>query len=381
MSGRGLAADAVLGAGGVGRGGCASGVAFQSAGGEREAGAEAGSQPDGRGWEGVRRGGGGGHLRAERVYGRGGVEALVGCAAEVDVRCEWDQRHRCGREGSAEWGAHGVRGWRALPGTVQNTWHSVPDGSIGGGVWSSVAASVDGQNVWVSTGNECDPTINACPAGDQVGASNSLVHLSGSLVRLEAWQAPGTIGGGQDSDFGSSPTLFGAGTSSPPDVGTCNKNGTYYAQTASPLSTDPLWSEPVGAAAGARSMCIASAVWNGATSSLYLSGDATTINAVSSGGSVAQADPTSGVFTWQTGLSCAGMGTPSLDASGVIAAVTYTGCTTPGTPALYLLDATTGSVLKTISLGGRGSSASPSTPAPTFTSPANQRGCTRSHPE
>ncbi len=46
------------------------------------------------------------------------------------------------------------------------------------------------------------------------------------------------------------------------------------------------------------------------------------------------------------------MGVPSLDAAGVIAAATYTGCTTLGTSASYLLNATTGTVLKTISLGG-----------------------------
>ncbi len=54
-------------------------------------------------------------------------------------------------------------------GNVLNTWHSVPNGSIGGSVWSSVAASSNGQNLWVSTGNECDPTINTCPSGDQGG--------------------------------------------------------------------------------------------------------------------------------------------------------------------------------------------------------------------
>src|SRR6185295_18515414 len=117
--------------------------------------------------------------------------------------------------------------------------------------WSSVAATANGQSLWVSTGNECDPTINTCPAGGQVGDSNSIVHLSGSLTRLEAWQATGTLGGGQDSDFGSSPTLFGAGTP-PPDVGACNKNGKYYALAANPLSA-PIWSDQLGAAAGALS--------------------------------------------------------------------------------------------------------------------------------
>jgi outer membrane protein assembly factor BamB len=236
-------------------------------------------------------------------------------------------------------------------GTVLNTWHSVPTGSIGGSVWSSIAVSADGQNVWASTGNECDPTINTCPSGDQLGDSNSIVHLSGSLTKLEAWQAPGTIGSGQDSDFGSSPTLFGAGTT-PPSIGACNKNGTYDALAANPLSSSPIWSDTLGAPAGALSMCIASAVWNGMTGGLYLSGDATTINATHYGGSIRRANPTTGAYLWQTGLPCAVMGTPSLDNTGVLAVVTYTGCTSGTTPALYLLNASNGTILRTISLGG-----------------------------
>src|SRR5215470_2344251 len=50
-------------------------------------------------------------------------------------------------------------------GKVLHTWFTVPKGSIGGSVWSSVAVSSTGSDVWVSTGNECDPTMNACPAG------------------------------------------------------------------------------------------------------------------------------------------------------------------------------------------------------------------------
>ena len=236
-------------------------------------------------------------------------------------------------------------------GAALHTWHSVPNGSIGGSVWSSVAVSVDGQNVWVSTGNECDPTINTCPSGDQVGDSNSIIHLTGSLTKLEAWQAPGTLGGGQDSDFGSSPTLFGGGTT-PPNVGACNKNGAYYALTANPLSSGPVWSDTLGAPAGALSMCIASAVWNGAANALYLSGDATTITTTHYGGSVRQASPNTGASTWQTGLPCAVMGTPALNNAGILATVTYAGCTTGTTPALYLLNASNGGILRTISLGG-----------------------------
>jgi outer membrane protein assembly factor BamB len=232
-------------------------------------------------------------------------------------------------------------------GAVLHTWHSVPDGSIGASVWSSVAATANGQNVWVSTGNECDPTIDTCPAGDRIGDSNSIVHLSGSLDRLEAWQAAATLGGGQDSDFGSSPTLFGAGTP-PPDVGACNKNGNYYALAANPLSA-PIWTDPLGAVGGGLSICIASGVWKGQTSALYLAGNATTIAGTRYGGSVRQVDPGTGAYLWQRALPCAVLGTPSLDAGGVLAVGTYTGCI-PATakPGAYLLDAGTGVVLATL---------------------------------
>jgi len=233
-------------------------------------------------------------------------------------------------------------------GGILKTWHSVPDGSLGGSVWSSVAATANGKNVWVSTGNECDPTINTCPSGDQVGDSNSIVHLSGSLTRLQAWQAPGTLGSGQDSDFGSSPTLFGSG-STPPDVGACNKNGRYFALTANPLGSSPFWTDQLGAVAGSLSMCIASGVWNGKAGALYASGNGTTIGGTAYGGSVRQVNPATGAYIWQRGLPCAVMGTPSLDAAGVLAVGTYAGCT-PSTSktGAYLLNASTGASLATL---------------------------------
>ncbi|HKV67443.1 MAG TPA: PQQ-binding-like beta-propeller repeat protein [Gaiellales bacterium] len=232
-------------------------------------------------------------------------------------------------------------------GALLHTWHSVPNGSIGGSVWSSVAATSNGQNVWASTGNECDPTIDTCPAGNRNGDSNSIVHLSGSLARLESWQAAGTFGGGQDSDFGSSPTLFGAG-SPPPDVGACNKNGNYYALAANPLSA-PIWTDQLGAAAGALSMCIASSVWNGQAGALYAAANATTIGGTHFGGSVRQVNPTTGAYLWQRGLPCAVLGTPSLDGAGVLAVGTYTGCV-PSTAktGAYLLNAATGAILATL---------------------------------
>ena len=50
-------------------------------------------------------------------------------------------------------------------GKVLQTWYSVPAGSIGASVWSSVAATADGTRVWATTGNDCGPTLDACPQG------------------------------------------------------------------------------------------------------------------------------------------------------------------------------------------------------------------------
>jgi outer membrane protein assembly factor BamB len=231
-------------------------------------------------------------------------------------------------------------------GQVLNTWNTVPAGSVGGSIWSSVAASSSGSDLWVATGNECDPTIDTCPAGDQIGNSLSIVHLSSSLGLLQAWQAPGTAGHGHDWDFGSSPTLFGSG-GTPSDVGSCNKDGLYYALAANPLGTSTLWTDRIGAPAGSLSSCIASAVWDGPAGTLYIGGDGTTIGATSFGGSVRQVNPVTGAFIWQTGLPCAVMGTPTLDSAGVLAAGTYS-CVKPKTPGAYLINASTGAILKTL---------------------------------
>lgn len=234
-------------------------------------------------------------------------------------------------------------------GTVLHTWYTVPPGSIGGSIWTSLAVSSTGSDIWVSTGNECDPTVNTCPAGNKIGNSLSIVHLSGSLSLLQAWRAPGAAGHGNDFDFGSSPTLFGS-LGIPPDVGACNKNGNYYALADNPLGSSPLWTVPLGTPGGGHGICLSSAVWDGPAGTLYLSGNPTTIGGTSFGGSVGQVNPSTGAFLWQTGLPCAVMGTPSLDSAGVLAVATYS-CTKPGAPAAYLVNATTGAILSTLPVG------------------------------
>lgn len=237
-------------------------------------------------------------------------------------------------------------------GQVQNTWYSVPPGSIGGSVWSSVAVSHTGNDVWVSTGNECDPTIDTCPAGNQIGHSLSIVHLSGSLKLLQAWQAPGTAGHGHDWDFGASPTLFGgAGL---PDVGACNKDGVFYALAAKPLGSSPLWTLTVGVPTQpgvGTGECIAAAVWDGTAGTFYIGGDQTTIGGVTYRGSIGQVNPATGAYIWHIGLPCAVEGTPTLDSAGVLAVGTYSCPKSSRTPGAYLINASTGAILKSLPVG------------------------------
>jgi outer membrane protein assembly factor BamB len=233
-------------------------------------------------------------------------------------------------------------------GTVLQTWHSVPAGSIGASVWSTVAASSSGSGLWASTGDECDPAIATCPPGNQIGHSLSIVHLSSSLKLLQAWQIPGATG--HDWDFGSSPTLFGGTGGAHPDVGACDKNGNYYALAAHPLGSSPLWTDAIGEPSGPTGLCLASSVWDGHSHQLFIAGNATTIGGASFGGSVREVDPATGAFIWQTGLPCAEMGTPSLDSAGVLAVATWS-CTQPNTPGAYLLDAATGAILTTLPTG------------------------------
>ena len=102
-------------------------------------------------------------------------------------------------------------------------------------------------------------------------------------------------------------------------------------------------------------MCLASAVWNSQPSALYLAGNTTSIGGHTYDGSVREVNPGTGSTGWATGLGCEVLGTPALDAAtGVLAVATWAAPCRNGSPAVYLLNAATGSILGTlpINVGG-----------------------------
>jgi outer membrane protein assembly factor BamB len=244
----------------------------------------------------------------------------------------------------------GVQAFSQQSGRLRHTFWTDPAGHVGASVWSSVAATKTW--VWATTG---DPKFT----GTQLYHAYSFLRLSATRLTLSgSWQL--ALPQAADLDFGSSPTLFqgsvhGVRTAL---VGACSKNGRYYALRRDALGRGPVWSVQVGAAAHqGAGMCLASGAWNARAGKLYLAGNGTSIDGHAYDGSVREVDAGTGKIRWATGLGCGVLGSPALDAAtGVLAVVTWLNPCRNGSPAVYLLSAATGKVLRKLPLttGGFG---------------------------
>jgi outer membrane protein assembly factor BamB len=225
-------------------------------------------------------------------------------------------------------------------GRVLHRYWSVPSGSVGASVWSSVAASRDGASVYATTGNG-----DEIPGHDQ-GDSYAIVRLDGTTMkRLSLWSVPGSARPA-DSDFGASPALFTASLAGTPTgmVAACNKDGILYAWKAAKPSAGPVWKTPIDTGSDAEN-CLAAAIVD--ANHLYQAGGATTIAGSTVAGTVSQLDPVTGGVLWRTVLPGAVLGTGSIDAAGVLAIPLDTSGTSTG-GGVELLAASTGAILARI---------------------------------
>jgi len=215
-------------------------------------------------------------------------------------------------------------------------WHSLPGTQTGASIWSSPVALADG-SVITTTGN----TLGT----NQPLYADSVVRLDGSSLNLlDAWQLA-LSQQIRDADWGASPTLFTAdlGGVSTPMVGSCNKNGIYYAFAQSDLAAGPVWQQRITRAyVGGAPQCDAAAIWDGQRL-IEGGGDVTVIGGTSYPGSVRALDPDTGTPLWETGLPGTVLGSPTEDGAGVVAAQIYSSPT--GQLGVYLLDASNGSIL------------------------------------
>jgi len=185
----------------------------------------------------------------------------------------------------------------ALTGAIQHTFNVVPNGCLGGSVWSSPTIDTSLNIVYVSTGN---PKRYSCSTQETM--TEALVALSTTdLSLVGSWQIP-PAQQIPDGDFGATPTLFKAtiGGILHKMVGLINKNGIYYAFDRTNISAGPLWQRQL-AAPDAIHTNVSSSAWDG--TSLYVAAAATTINGTSCNGSLRALNPASGAFRWQDCLS------------------------------------------------------------------------------
>jgi polyvinyl alcohol dehydrogenase (cytochrome) len=239
----------------------------------------------------------------------------------------------------------GLDAFSQTTGALENTFWTTPAGTRGASIWSSPAT--DGSAIYITTGN-----------GPKTSDGQSLIQLDPALSReLGSWTVPAAERSG-DSDFGGSPGIWTATIRGVPTelVGACNKNGVFYALNATSVSAGPVWQLRIGNSfATGPGQCDAAPDFDG--SALYLSGNGTTIKGTAYNGSVRAVNPATGAVLWQTGLTGFIIGTPGLDGSGVIAAASY-GSTT-GKNGVWLINASTGKILKTISYGKAGTFGQP----------------------
>ncbi len=180
-------------------------------------------------------------------------------------------------------------------GAIEHVFNTVPNGCVGASVWGAPTIDPATGMLFAVTGN-----------GGQCGSSEpygeAIIKLKASDLSFNtSWQIPSSQQG-NDTDFGSTPTLFTAtinGTSTPM-VGVGNKNGIYYAFNRNKIHNGPVWEDTV-AVGGDCPQCgngtISPSAFDGQT--LYIAGGNTTINGASCLGGLRAVNPANGSYIWQ----------------------------------------------------------------------------------
>lgn len=109
-------------------------------------------------------------------------------------------------------------------------------GKLGGAIWGSISADPTGQRIFVPTGDGTNPK--------KQHLTTALVAVSPTTLKVvDHWQRL-SLQAAPDIDFGSSVTVFQAGTRTL--IGANPKGGTYFALDAAHLKKGPVWSRDLG---------------------------------------------------------------------------------------------------------------------------------------
>src|SRR5256884_1764289 len=210
----------------------------------------------------------------------------------------------------------------------------VPQGQVGGGIWTTPSLDTSTNTIFVTTGTRNQPSQTL---------SEAIVALDASTLAIKSsWALPASAET-VDSDFGNSPILF-TDVHGNALVAAINKNGNAYVFNRNNLAAGPVWTTPI-AIAGTCPQCGDGSVSSGAfgNGTLFLAGGNMVINGRGYKGSVNALDPATGKYRWQHGAP-----------GGVIPALAYAnGLVFDGAgPTLEVLDASSGTRLYSYTTGG-----------------------------
>jgi polyvinyl alcohol dehydrogenase (cytochrome) len=181
----------------------------------------------------------------------------------------------------------------AATGAVKSKFYTVPPGCTGADVWGSPTVDTATGDIYFATGN-----AGPCKKRETLGVA--VVRTNASLKLLGSWQIPSKKLP-NDSDFGSTPTVFSAsiGGVVHPMMGIPNKNGIYYAFNRHAISRGPLWQDRV-AGSGNCPKCgtgdISPSAYNGHL--LFIGSKKTRIGRVTCAGSIRAVRPSTGEVVW-----------------------------------------------------------------------------------
>jgi outer membrane protein assembly factor BamB len=175
---------------------------------------------------------------------------------------------------------------------VVNSVSFVPQGQVGGGVWTTPSLDTSTNTIFVTTGTRNQDTQTL---------SEAIVALDANTLAIKSsWAVPNSMQT-VDSDFGNTPLLF-SDSHGNPLVTAVNKNGFDYAWNRNNLSAGPVWSQTV-TLPGSCPQCGDGSVSSGTygNSMLFQAGGSTVINSVGYRGSVRALNPDNGNILWQHG--------------------------------------------------------------------------------
>jgi outer membrane protein assembly factor BamB len=172
---------------------------------------------------------------------------------------------------------------------VVGTASFVPDGQLGGGIWTSPALDPATNTIFVTTG-----TLNLFTQT----MSEAVVSVDAATMAIKGfWQLP-RAEAGSDSDWGTTPILF-TDNASRQLVAAVNKNGVLYAFDRNNLGGGPVWRNTVEIG-GDCPTCGDGSVSAGAFAQgkLFFAGGNTVINGSGYRGNVRAFDPATGNTLW-----------------------------------------------------------------------------------